>query len=153
MLRSFVPRRPPALENQPPRLSTTPPRGGSIGLRAKSRGASTAGSLTGVDLEQELEHVHSELRNFLQKKRARKAGAGGCGGTPSGGGGAGLGKGAQVKFTYVCTTTVSFFTFGSWYKPDRFFLLLFNCTLVFRANYLQLVWDRFCSRILGISVG
>ena len=89
-------RRPPALESQPPQLETSPTRG-SVGMRAKSRGASTAGSLTGVDLETELEHVHSELRNFLQKKRARKAGAGG---TPSNGGGAGAGagKGAQVTF-------------------------------------------------------
>lgn len=42
-----------------------------------SRGGSTNGSLAGVDLEEELEHVHLELRNFLNKKRARKAGAAG----------------------------------------------------------------------------
>lgn len=101
-------RRPPALEARPPRLATSPTRE-AFGLRAKStanlslgggrgssadresRGGSTTGSLAGVDLESELEHVHTELRNFLQKKRARKAGAGGL---PSAESGAGGGSGA-----------------------------------------------------------
>lgn len=86
-------RRPPPLESRPPRAETSPTRGSLAGGRRTeaapgdraSRGGSNAGSLAGVDLEEELEHVHLELRNFLNKKRARKAGAtGGPGvdGTP-----------------------------------------------------------------------
>lgn len=93
-------RRPPPLESRPPRAETSPTRGslgrasgkttagGEAGTADRaSRGGSTAGSLAGVDLEEELEHVHLELRNFLNKKRARKAGA--AEGTP--------GKGGQVR--------------------------------------------------------
>ena len=78
-------RRPPPLESRPPRAETSPTRGSLAGGRRTeaapgdraSRGGSNAGSLAGVDLEEELEHVHLELRNFLNKKRARKAGAAG----------------------------------------------------------------------------
>lgn len=52
---------------------------GTTAADRASRGGSTTGSLTGVDLEEELEHVHMELRSFLNKKRARKAGGGGLG--------------------------------------------------------------------------
>eukprot|EP00903_Cladosiphon_okamuranus_P005420 g5406.t1 len=79
--------RPPPLEIKPPRPETSPSRGSVAGGHSKGaaeaatgdrafRGGSNAGSLSGVDLEEELEHVHLELRNFLNKKRARKAGAG-----------------------------------------------------------------------------
>lgn len=49
----------------------------------------------GVDLEFELEHVHTELRNFLQKKRARKIMAGGFPGGMDSGAVIGGGGGAQ----------------------------------------------------------
>lgn len=61
------------------------------------RGGSEGDGSTGaVDLEFELEHVHTELRNFLQKKRARKLGAGGEGGGPC----KGIGPQQDVSFTY-----------------------------------------------------
>ncbi|CBJ27232.1 Centromeric protein E, putative [Ectocarpus siliculosus] len=86
--------RPPPLDLKATGADTSPTRMGGLGLRAKSaanlptgtgkaaaaaaerasRGGSAAASLAGVDLEEELEHVHMELRTFLNKKRARKAG-------------------------------------------------------------------------------
>lgn len=104
-------RRPPPLDLK---SDTSPTRVGGLGLRAKSaatlptgtgkaaaaaaerasRGGSAAASLAGVDLEEELEHVHMELRTFLNKKRARKAGVAGVAqqeGTPGS-----ASKGGQV---------------------------------------------------------
>lgn len=71
-----------------------------------SRGGSAAASLAGVDLEEELEHVHMELRTFLNKKRARKAGVAGVAqqeGTPGS-----ASKGGQVCITITITITVVF---------------------------------------------
>lgn len=68
-----------------PRTGVSPTR--STGARSKSSMDPT-GSLSDVDLESELERVHTELRNFLQKKRSKKAAGGGGG---SGGGIGGLG--------------------------------------------------------------
>lgn len=54
-----------------------------------------AASLNGVDLEEELEHVHNELRAFLNKKRARKIGA--AGGLHAEGAHGLAGRGAKVR--------------------------------------------------------
>lgn len=108
-------RRPPPLDLKATGADTSPTRVGGLGLRAKSaanlptgtgkaaaaaaerasRGGSASASLAGVDLEEELEHVHMELRTFLNKKRARKAGVVGVAhqeGTPGS-----ASKGGQVR--------------------------------------------------------
>lgn len=55
------------------------------------------GSISDVDLESELERVHTELRIFLQKKRSKKA-TGGGGGTGGAVGGSGASGEDQVLF-------------------------------------------------------
>lgn len=77
-------------------LSSTSGRGSTTDR--VSRGASAAGSAAGVDLESELEHVHTELRNFLQKKRARKLGAAGLPSAEGGVGGGGSSQGVSFLF-------------------------------------------------------
>lgn len=77
----FLSRRPPPLE--------TPKGVSGAGNASNAAAAGVEGvseeDLDGVDLQFELEHVHTELRNFLHKKRARKLMAGGYTGGLDGG--------------------------------------------------------------------
>lgn len=64
-------------------------------------------STAGVDLESELEEVHTELRNFLLKKRARKAGGQGGLGLANGEGGAGAGGDKVIAlFSSACPAAI-----------------------------------------------